>query len=363
MRAPLRIYFTMNILALCMIVKNEEKTLSRAVSPLLGVVDQIVVVDTGSTDGTKKVAQSFNAEVYDYVWSDDFSSARNFAFSLSRCAYNMWLDADDVVPPKTVEAIRNLKENMQAESYFLPYETGIKNGVPALRYYRERILKNTPTYRFSGAVHEAVACPLEGRQYLNAPVCHYPVGEHGNRNLAIYRKRKKEGKYFSARDEYYYARELLFHGYEQTAKKHFNAFLRRKEGWVEDKICALNLLAEVERKNGNPARAKSLLYRAFSYGAPRAETCYRLGSAHLDAGEWESAAFWYESATRQTAGEGFTYPALRGIDAYLQLTVCYDKLGDKARAYEWHKKAFQENPKHPSVIKNTIYFASLGFGK
>ncbi len=356
-----RIYFTMNTLALCMIVKNEEKTLSRAISPLAGVVDQIVVVDTGSTDGTKRVAQSLNAEVYDYVWADDFSAARNFAFSLSRCAYNLWLDADDVVPPKTVETIRNLKENMQAEAYFLPYETGISNGQPALRYYRERILKNTPDYRFSGAVHEAIACPVNGREYVNAPICHYPVGEHGKRNLAIYRKRKKEGKYFSARDEYYYARELLFHGYLQAAKKQFNVFLRRKEGWAEDKICALNILAEAERKKGNPIRAKTLLYQAFSYGAPRAETCYYLGNAHFALGEWESAAFWYESATRQTAGEGFTYPALRGIDAYLQLTVCFDRLGDKARAYEWHKRALAENPKHPSVIKNAIYFASLGF--
>ncbi|MBR2616676.1 MAG: glycosyl transferase, partial [Clostridia bacterium] len=74
-----------------------------------------------------------------------------------------------------------------AEAYFLPYETGIKNGIPTLRYYRERILKNTPAYRFSGAVHEAVACPLRGRTYVEAPICHYPVGEHGNRNLAIYR--------------------------------------------------------------------------------------------------------------------------------------------------------------------------------
>ncbi len=343
-----------------MIVKNEEETLARAITPMLSVADQIIVVDTGSADRTREVAAGLGAEVYETVWSDDFSAARNFSFSLSRCAYNMWLDADDVVPEETVETLRALKGHMCAETYFMPYETGMVKGKPTLRYFRERILKNIPAYRFSGAVHEAVACPISGREYINAPICHLPVGEHGSRNLLIYRKRKKEGRYFSARDEYYYARELLYHGYVQTAKKHFRAFLRREDGWVEDKICALNLLAEEERKGGNPTRAKTLLYRSFSYGAPRAETCYRLGSAYFATQEYETAAFWYEAATRQNVGEGFVLPALRGIDAYLQLTVCYDRLGDKARAYEWHKKALAENPKHPSVMKNAIYFHSLG---
>ena len=67
----------MTELSLCMIVKNEEERLARCLSGVQGAVDEIIIVDTGSTDGTKRVAGQFTSRVYDYAWDDDFSAARN----------------------------------------------------------------------------------------------------------------------------------------------------------------------------------------------------------------------------------------------------------------------------------------------
>ena len=70
-------------ISLCMIVKNEEDVLARCLSSVQGAVDQIVVVDTGSTDHTKEIAARYTDDVYDFSWVDDFAAARNFSFSKS----------------------------------------------------------------------------------------------------------------------------------------------------------------------------------------------------------------------------------------------------------------------------------------
>ena len=72
----------MTELSLCMIVKNEEERLARCLSSVQGAVDEIIILDTGSTDGTKEVASRFTQRVYDYAWDDDFSAARNASLAM-----------------------------------------------------------------------------------------------------------------------------------------------------------------------------------------------------------------------------------------------------------------------------------------
>ena len=68
-------------LSLCMIVKDEEDVLGRCIDSVKSIVDEIIIVDTGSVDATKDIAKSYTDKVYDFKWIDDFSAARNFSFS------------------------------------------------------------------------------------------------------------------------------------------------------------------------------------------------------------------------------------------------------------------------------------------
>ena len=68
-------------ISLCMIVKNEEKLLARCLDSVAGLMDEIIIVDTGSTDRTKEIAARYTDKIYDFEWVQDFSAARNFAFS------------------------------------------------------------------------------------------------------------------------------------------------------------------------------------------------------------------------------------------------------------------------------------------
>jgi glycosyltransferase involved in cell wall biosynthesis len=97
-----------------MIVKNEENNISCCLESVRGIFDEIVIVDTGSTDRTVEIARSFGAKVFDFVWVDSFSAARNEALSHATGDYAFWLDADDVVEPGEREKLRELLDRLRA---------------------------------------------------------------------------------------------------------------------------------------------------------------------------------------------------------------------------------------------------------
>src|SRR6478752_10892384 len=89
-------------ISLCMIVKNEEAVIERCLTSVRPVVDEIIIVDTGSMDHTKEIVSTFTNCIYDFKWIDDFSAARNFAFSKATKDYILWLDADDVITEENI---------------------------------------------------------------------------------------------------------------------------------------------------------------------------------------------------------------------------------------------------------------------
>lgn len=96
----------METISLCMIVKNEEKRLPQALKSAQGQFDEMIVVDTGSTDRTKEIAESFGCRVFDFEWNEDFSAARNFSIEQVTTDWLFILDADEVLAPDAIERFR-----------------------------------------------------------------------------------------------------------------------------------------------------------------------------------------------------------------------------------------------------------------
>ena len=98
--------------SLTMIVKDEQDNLPHCLSSVVGLFDEIVIVDTGSIDRTPEIAREFGARVFDFVWVDDFAAARNAALARATGDYVFWLDADDVVDPPEREKLRALLDGL-----------------------------------------------------------------------------------------------------------------------------------------------------------------------------------------------------------------------------------------------------------
>ena len=205
----------MPTISLCMIVKNEEAYLARALKSVAGLVDEIIIVDTGSTDRTREIASGFTSKVCSFPWKDDFSDARNYSFSQASMDYCMWMDADDILEEKEKDKFLQLKHTLSPDTdiVMMKYNTAFDEaGNPSFSYFRERWIRNSTQYRWVGAVHEVI--PPKGRIiYSDIAISHKKTGAGDpDRNLKIYRKMIAEGKSLDARQQYYYGRELYYHG-------------------------------------------------------------------------------------------------------------------------------------------------------
>lgn len=353
-----------------MIVKNESEVLRRALDGVKNLCDEIVIVDTGSTDDTKQIAREYTDKVFDFPWCDDFSAARNFALGKITTDYWLWLDADDILSPRTASAISKFMRAGAngADVIMLPYVLSTDGrGKPTFSYYRERIMKTDGGFRWEGRVHEAVA-PHGRIEKLPYPVLHAkPSGRsNGSRNLDIYRRAAARGDVFSPRETYYYARELYFNGDEGGARKEFERFLTMPGGFYVNKIDACVMLSRIYRQAGDSESALGFAAYSFIYGPPSGEACCELGELYFDKGDYATAAQWYGLAVRlKPDGKdgAFVDGERYGFIPLLQLTVCYDRMGEHKKAFRYHLRAERRNPNHPSVAHNREYFARLGMYK
>ena len=102
-------------ISLSMIVKNEEDVLARCLDSVKDIVDEIIIVDTGSIDKTKEIAKEYTDKIFDFKWIDDFSAARNYSFSKASKDYIFWLDADDIILEEDKEKLKQLKQDLDKE--------------------------------------------------------------------------------------------------------------------------------------------------------------------------------------------------------------------------------------------------------
>ena len=262
----------MATLSLCMIVKNEEAVLSRCLESIKDAVDEIIIVDTGSSDATKEIAKKHTDLVYDFKWINNFSAARNFSFSKASKDYIIWLDADDVITEENKTKILDLKNNLSDEDIvMLKYNTAFdENGNAIFSYYRERIINRKSRLVWKGRVHEAIECT--GKIiYSDISVNHHSVKtEYSTRNLDIYEKQRSDGELVQPRDIFYYARELYYHKKYNKAISILHEFLENENAWIENKIEACKILSACYRETDNIDKAIEILFISFAYDTPRA---------------------------------------------------------------------------------------------
>ena len=348
-------------LSVCLIVKDEQDVLERCLLCVSKFADEIIIVDTGSTDDSLQIAKKFTQKVYFFKWCDDFSVARNFAFDKASCDLLMWLDADDIITDENCAKINALKNKFEDfDMAVLPYATVFDGENPTFIYNRERIFRRDKSYRFSGEVHEAVV-PHGKIYYSDAVIYHKKVKQNEPlRNLRILQRKIAAGNTLSERDKFYYGRELLFNGMYRESIAVLEEF-SEGNGWEVNRVEACLNLYQAYLAIGKEKRAMNALLQSFSICPPNSQICCILGEYFLNRGEYKHSIYWYEEALKADNAEGsFINTDYLGFIPYMQLCVLYDRLGDKEKACAFNEKAGEIKPHNEKYLYNVKYFEKYG---
>lgn len=352
-------------ISLCMIVKNEETTLSNCLNSVKDLVDEIIIIDTGSSDKTVEVAKKFTQNVHFFNWVNDFSAARNYAFSKASKDYIFWLDADDILKECDRIKFMDLKQtdlpNYDAISMRYHYAFN-DTGEPILTFRRNRIVKREKGFKWFGFIHEYLE--VNGK-ILDSDINISHMRIHGNsdRNLIIFTQKLQEGYKLNSRETYYYGKELFYHELFDECVEVLEKVLIM-DGWYEEKIQALITLADISLSKELFVECRNYCYKTFEYDSPRGETLYRLALSFQQEGKYSEAISWYKVIIHLNIPKdnlGFIYNDYWTWLPHLQLCVCYYKLGDLKYSFYHNNIAYNINPTNESILKNIEFFKSISF--
>lgn len=295
----------MATVSLCMIVKNEEQVLERCLDSLAAYMDEIIIVDTGSTDRTKEIAARYTDQIYDFAWTGSFSDARNYAASKATQEYIYTADADEYLEPEDQRRLQDLKSVLlpEVEIVQMLYCTPSEHN-PLYNFeeeYRPKLYRRKREFVWIDPVHETLRLdPVVFDSEIK--VQHRPTSLHAGRDLSALRDIHAQGIRLSARLHHTYAMELYHSGTDEDFRQAEPVFLdtlsqpERSRDEVREAIC---VLTRGYRLNGDMVHFLAYAMRD-AVTEPSAELCCELGAFFEEQGDVTEAALWYQNALTET---------------------------------------------------------------
>lgn len=337
-------------LSLCMIVKNEERYLPQCLESVKNLVDEMVIIDTGSEDRTKDIARIFGARVYDFPWHGDFSEARNFSLSKAKGDWILVLDADEVIAEKDHSIIKELIKKNKKIAYQMTTRNYINRIVTNWRYnkgeYTEergsgwmpsvktRLFQNDKILRFENPVHELIDYAAHRGGY-KLKHCKVPVHHYGKLN-----EKKTEEKF-----EFYYdlGRKKLEEAENKPKALYELAIQASEMGRLEEARELWEELIRLKPDFGNAYISLSRVYcelsmfekaakaadKAVSIVPEMKEAHYVMGLSQFYLGNLDNAI----NSLHRAITIDPAYPLPYGL-----LSVCFIMKGDKEKAKEYIDK-------------------------
>ncbi|KAI4451720.1 hypothetical protein C823_006280 [Eubacterium plexicaudatum ASF492] len=275
--------------SLCMIVKNEEAVLDRCLASIADLMDEIIIVDTGSTDRTKEIAGHYTDRIYDFPWQNDFSAARNFSFSKATMDYIYTADADEVLDHENHQRFIYLKKSLipEIEIVQMKYITSEEfNTVMNIRNeYRPKLYKRLRQFRWIDPIHETVQTqPLIFDSDIE--ILHLPQSVHSRRDFDLFLRAFGDGRPISDKLHTMYARELFISGTDEDFLQAQPVFMQtirtsgednsaqnNSNGRLPEAVCILCRCMRIQNKTADFFK---YALRSMTY-YPCSEICCELG--------------------------------------------------------------------------------------
>ncbi len=340
-------------LSLCMIVRNEERFLDGCLTSVKGVVDEMIIVDTGSTDNTLAIARIHGARISSFAWCDDFAAARNEALNRTTGDWVLYLDADERLAPDQDELVRSLITHEGVGAYLVTVggEIQLQSGTFGHANAYPRLFRKTPGVQFEGEVHEQIGPSVErtGKPIRPSPLVIEHLGydqsvettrNKCHRNMALLRKQLKRNPVDA------YARFQL--GNTLTMLKEFDAARSELHQALQAKILPhsikaniCNLVAEIEVNEGKYDRAIEQYHASLRFAPNQKMARWFLSGVLLNQKRFQEALPVLQELVTAPDGHlssGGTAYDLRIDSAELQFRIgyCLERLNEyekAARAY------------------------------
>ncbi|MFC1477194.1 tetratricopeptide repeat protein [candidate division KSB1 bacterium] len=291
-------------ISLCMIVKNEEGVLGACLESVRGLVDEMIIVDTGSDDNTVEIAKSYNADVFTFTWADDFSAARNYSIQQASGDWILILDADETLPAEDAQKIRDIAESGEGIAYYLNFRSTVQetSAGKELVHSHARLFRNGLGICFSGRIHEQIIESVVNAGgeigptniYVNHSGYAIDEREKIERNIHILKKEHADnpengipcfylGESYSQIRDWHSAVEYYKKALEHTALPRFNRALALQNlGTAYYNLCDYDnsLLCELNSLRDYPGRITPHVVRA--------EAAMAIENFDLAVWEWQS---------------------------------------------------------------------------
>lgn len=350
-------------LSLCMIVKNEERYLEDCLRSVQGLVDEMIIVDTGSTDGTIDIANRYGATVIPYGWQDDFSAARNESLNHATGEWVLYLDADERLAPGQHDLIRSLLDHPDVGAYLLTIEgdhhlpSGIVHQVNAY----PRLFRRLPSVRFEGKVHEQIAPAIlrTGMKIVSSSVTIHHLGyaesidairKKCERNIQLLRQQLRQEPH-NGYLRYHIGNTLTVLEQYEAARQELERALREKHLPASIRASVLNLLAEIDLREEKPIEALKHSTASLSLVPTQVLARWLLAVSEISLGAFADALKHLEeieelqSAASHHVSESVAHDVLiDGARLNFQRAICYESLGQEDTAFHHYIKSYEQQP-------------------
>ncbi len=352
-------------LTVCMIVKNEQEFLENALKSIAPLADEIIIVDTGSTDNTKHIASKYTPKVYDFIWNNNFAQARNFSTSKASSDWIFVLDSDEAINPLDIEEIkttvtqapqataaftftrRNYTEKPQGASWKSSEGDIYPESKVAPGYFEDdliRLFRNNRNIIFEGKIHETVTA--SARDAGSIDTMGVPIHHYGHLRNSKDQKRQLYEQLYNLQEQqspsaqifWEHGRDLLAQGHTTKALSYFIKSVNQDKtffpGWLS--------MANAYMIRGDNFRAKVAFAKAHKLD-PNHYFIY-LGQGILLTTERDFSSALDEFMHALTLDP-------KNATVHYYIGICLHAKGDKERASLAFQNACDLNPSYKEKIK------------
>ena len=332
-------------ISLCMIVRNEEDNLSKCLDSVKNLVNEIIIVDTGSVDMTKNIALQYTPKVYDYTWDNDFSKARNFSIEYAENDMILILDADEVVKEYDINELEDFicAYSQEIGRLIIINEFNTFNRLMEEKVRLGRVFSKKH-YQYSGMIHEQLIS-ISGTEniYHDISITLRHNGYNGDlkarklkaeRNISLLLSQLKETPenpylYYQLGKSYYMKEE--FHDTVRYLEKALEFNLNTKLDYVIDLVETYGY-ALINTEQYEVALHMLNIYDEFNHSA---DFLFLIALILMNNEYYEEAIQEFIKATKKNSSKVI---GVNGELAYYNIGVIYECLGDKLKAQEYYNK-------------------------